>query len=78
MPGFRKSIEALKEVVLADSEILKIMSKSVDGQMLIKNLLSIKCPVKNFLPKTIISPMIFPQSEREKRMHSAPKNNLKQ
>ena len=38
MANFRESIDALKEAGLADSEILEIMSKSVDGQMLTKNL----------------------------------------
>ena len=36
MVSFRESIDALKEAGLANSEILEIMSKSVDGQMLIK------------------------------------------
>ena len=38
MANFRESIDALKEAGLADSEILEIMSESVDGQMLTKNL----------------------------------------
>ena len=42
MANFRESIDALKEAALADSEILEIMSKSVDGQMLAKNLLKNK------------------------------------
>ena len=42
MANFRESIDALKEVGLADSEILEIMSESVDGQMLAKNLLKNK------------------------------------
>ena len=37
MANFRESINALKEADLADSEILEIMSESVDGQMLTKN-----------------------------------------
>ena len=37
MANFRESIDALKEAGLADSEILEIMSESVDGQMLTKN-----------------------------------------
>ena len=36
MASFRESIDALKEAGLADSEILEIMSESVDGQILIK------------------------------------------
>ena len=38
MANFRESIDALKEAGLADSKILEIMSESVDGQMLTKNL----------------------------------------
>ena len=37
MANFRESIDALKEVGLAHSEILEIMSESVDGEMLTKN-----------------------------------------
>ena len=37
MANFRESIDALKKAGLADSEILEIMSESVDGQMLTKN-----------------------------------------
>ena len=33
MAGFRGSIDALKEAGLADSDILEIMSNSVDWQM---------------------------------------------
>ena len=33
MAGFRGRIDALKEGGLADSDILEIMSDSVDGQM---------------------------------------------
>ena len=36
MASFRESIDALKEAGLADSEILEIMSESVDGQMIKK------------------------------------------
>ena len=36
MASFRESIDALKKAGLADSEILEIMSESVDGQMLTK------------------------------------------
>ena len=36
MASFRESIDALKEEGLADSEILEIMSESVDGQMITK------------------------------------------
>ena len=36
MASFQESIDALKEVGLADSEILEIMSESVDGQMITK------------------------------------------
>ena len=36
MASFRESIDALKEAGLADSEILEIMSESVDGQILTK------------------------------------------
>ena len=36
MASFRESINALKEAGLADSEILEIMSESIDGQMLTK------------------------------------------
>ena len=36
MASFRESINALKEAGLADSEILEIMSESVDGQMITK------------------------------------------
>ena len=42
MANFRESINALKEAGLADSKILEIMSESVDGQMLAKNLLKNK------------------------------------
>ena len=38
MTNFRESINALKEARSGDSEILEIMSESVDGQMLTKNL----------------------------------------
>ena len=38
MANFRESIDVLKEAGLADLEILEIMSESVDGQMLAKNL----------------------------------------
>ena len=38
MANFRESIDALKEAGLANLEILEIMSESVDGQMLTKNL----------------------------------------
>ena len=37
MASFRESINALKEAGLADSEILEIMSDSVDGQRNTKN-----------------------------------------
>ena len=52
MANFRESIDALKEAGLADSEILEIMSESVDGQMLTKNSSFIKesgheLPTKN-------------------------------
>ena len=36
MASFRESIDALKEAGLADSEILEIMSESVDRQMITK------------------------------------------
>ena len=78
MASFRESIDALKEAGLADSEILEIMSESVDGQMLTKNLISIQNPVENFLLKTLMPLMKLPQSEREKLMLSVPKNNPKQ
>ena len=42
MASFRESIDALKEAGLADSEILEIMSASVDGQMITKKSSSIK------------------------------------
>ena len=42
MANFRESINALKEAGLADTEILEIMSESVDGQMHAKNLLKNK------------------------------------
>ena len=42
MANFRESIDALKEARLTDSEILEIMSESVDGQMLTRNLQKIK------------------------------------
>ena len=42
MANFRESIDGLKEAGLADSEILEIMSESVDGQMLTKHLQKIK------------------------------------
>ena len=42
MANFRESIDALKEAGLAVLEILEIMSESVDGQMLTKNLQKIK------------------------------------
>ena len=52
MANFRDSIDALKEAGLADSEILEIMSESVDWQMLTKNSSFIKesgaeLPAKN-------------------------------
>ena len=52
MANFRESIDALKKAGLADSEILEIMSESVDGQMLTKNSSFIKesgheLPTKN-------------------------------
>ena len=36
MATFRESVDALKEAGLADSEILEIMSESVDGENFIK------------------------------------------
>lgn len=33
MASFRESVKTLKEAGLADSEILEIMSDSIDGQM---------------------------------------------
>ena len=42
MANFRESIDALKEAGLADSEILEIMSESVDRQIIAKNLLNNK------------------------------------
>ena len=42
MANFRESIDALKEAGLADSEILEILSGSIDGQMPAKNLLENK------------------------------------
>ena len=42
MANFRENIDALEEAGLADSEILEIMSESVDGQMHAKNLLKNK------------------------------------
>ena len=42
MANFRGSIGALKEAGLVDSEIFEIMSESVGGQMLTKNLQKIK------------------------------------
>ena len=42
MANFRESINALKEAGLADSEILEIMSDSVDGQMNTKTLAKTK------------------------------------
>ena len=42
MASSRESIDALKEAGLADSEILEIMSASVDGQMITKKSSSIK------------------------------------
>ena len=36
MASFRETIDAVKEAGLADLEILEIMSKSVDGQMITK------------------------------------------
>ena len=79
MANFRESIDALNEAGLVDSEILEIMSESVDGQMLTKkNLLLIKSFIKNFLLKTMMPLMKLPQSEREKLILSASKNNPKQ
>ena len=37
MVSFRESVDDLKEAELADSEILEIMSESVDGENFIKN-----------------------------------------
>ena len=55
MANFRESIDALKEAGLANSEILEIMSESVDGQMLTKNLQKkTKSPVMNFLIRSIL------------------------
>ena len=42
MASFQESIDALKEVGLADSEILEIMSELVDGQLITKKYSSIK------------------------------------
>ena len=42
MASFRETIDAVKEAGLADSEILEIMSESVDGQMITKKSSSIK------------------------------------
>ena len=52
MANFRESIDALKEAGLVDSEILEIISESVDGQTLTKNSSFIKesgheLPTKN-------------------------------
>ena len=53
MANFRESIDALKEAGLADSEILEIMSESVDGQMLTKKLQKNKEPGHEFPDKII-------------------------
>ena len=37
MASYRESVDSLKEAGLADSEILEIMSESVDGENFIKN-----------------------------------------
>ena len=42
MGSFRESIDALKEAALTDSEILEIMSESVDEQMITKKSSSTK------------------------------------
>ena len=61
MANFRESIDALKEAGLADSEILEIMSESVDGQMLTKNSSFIKESAMNLLLKTTMLLLKHPQ-----------------
>ena len=69
MPNFWESIDALKEASLADSEILEIMSESVDGKMHSKNLQKkTKIRVMNFL--------IHHQPVKERHAFSAQKNTL--
>ena len=69
MAIFRESIDALKEARSADSEILEIISESVDEQMLTKNLQKKpKSPVMNFL--------IRHQPAKENHVSSAQKNTL--
>ena len=77
MANFRESIDALKEAGLVDSEILEIMSESADGQMLTKNSSFIKESVMNFLLKTKMLLLKYPQSVKERQALSVLKNNPK-
>ena len=56
MANFRESIDALKEAGLADSEILEIISDSVDWRMFTKNSSFIKESGHELLLKTTKAP----------------------
>ena len=74
MASFRESTDALKEAGLADSEILEIMSESVDEQMLIKKSSFNKVPGQELLTKNNDTTNDTPSVQKRK----APKNNPKQ
>ena len=77
MANFRESIDALKEAGLADLEILEIMSKSVNGQMLMKSSTFNKESVQELPSKNNVVTAETPSVQNERQILSAPKSNLK-
>ena len=77
MANFRESIDALKEAGLADLEILEIMSKSVNGQMLMKSSTFNKESVQELPSKNKVVTAETPSVQNERQILSAPKSNLK-
>ena len=77
MANFRESIDALKEAGLADLEILEIMSKSVNGKMLMKSSTFNKESVQELPSKNNVVTAETPSVQNERQILSAPKSNLK-
>ena len=77
MANFRESVDALKEAGLADLEILEIMSKSVNGQMLMKSSTFNKESVQELPSKNNVVTAETPSVQNERQILSAPKSNLK-
>ena len=77
MANFRESIDALKEAGLADLEILEIMSKSVNGQMLMKSSTFNKESVQELPSKNNVVTAETPSVQNERQILTAPKTNLK-